>query len=96
MAKIILSSAVNWRYRCLSRKGTCKVDGGEIVLRLMLRGYTQEPPDVLDVEAWFAEFVSSPIVVEDLAIAAYRKWGMAATASGRTATHGWLTTRCGS
>ena len=95
MTKIQLTRPVAWSYDCVPRGGTCKVDGSALSLLLRLEGYTDSPPDVLDVEAWFAEFSSSPLVVEELAVAASAKWAMTATALGRTATHGWLAARCG-
>ena len=40
-----------------------------------------------------AELLSVPVIVEEVAVAARLKWGMTATAEGRTARHGPITFR---
>ena len=82
-----------WSYDCLPRVGTCRIDGQPLNLNLRLEGWVKTPLDVLDVEAWFAELVKTPLTVEDVARAAVRRWGLTAFARGFAHAHGLITFR---
>ena len=88
---IKLSRPVAFTYDCIERQGTCRLAGDGVRLTLRLKHFTSTPPDVLEGEAWFADYVTRPLIVEELALDAATRWGCAVTATGRTDTHGLIT-----
>lgn len=94
MSEIKLTRKVKFLYECLPQSGTCRIAKDTLQLTLRLEGRTGAPPDVLEVESWLTDYLKQPLVVEELAIAACEKWGLKATAEGRTDSHGLLTAVC--
>ncbi len=83
-----------WTYECLPASGTCRLDGvGVLRVQVTFSKYLNAFPDVRDIEAWLADLLEVPTTVEEIAQAAWKKWGMAVMVVGRSDRHGPITIR---
>jgi hypothetical protein len=90
---IQLERPLAWRYTSLRHVGRCRIDGGDLRLRLRLAAFDRTVPDVLAVEEWLTQTLAQPTTVAELALAAADHWSMRATVTGSSATHGPITAR---